>query len=84
MYAPVLQPAARTIASRYAIVEPFPFVPATCTIRSPRSGAPARSSSARVRPSFQTSSGAASRLHPTPRSQSENRYSQASASRSRA
>src|SRR5690348_1670756 len=63
-----------------AQVEPLPFVPATSAMRSWRSGAPARSSSARVRPSFHWLSALARGFQPTPRSWSARLNSQATGS----
>src|SRR5438309_8226421 len=62
-----------------AHVEPLPLVPATSAILIFRSGAVARSSNARVRPSFHCSSGLARGFQPTPRSWSARLYNQASA-----
>src|SRR5690348_15589911 len=63
-----------------AQVEPLPLVPATSAIRTCRSGAPARSSNARVRPSFHCVSGLARGFQPTPRSWSARLKSQPCAS----
>src|SRR5262249_39998664 len=62
-----------------AHVADLPLVPATSTTRSCRSGPPARSSSARVRPSFHCSAGLARGFQPTPRSWSARLNSQLSA-----
>ena len=68
VYRPQRTPAAERMLASVAQVEPLPFVPATSAIRNCRSGAPARSSSARVRPSFHWLSGLARGFQPTPRS----------------
>ncbi len=52
VYSAVRCPAARSTRSIMAAVEPFPFVPATCTTRSRACGSPSRAIKARMRSSL--------------------------------